>query len=664
MFKILTSLFPKCKGNLLLNRLCAYDKHNYVNYSASPLFTFNKEFHKSSFEFAKHFVENENKYAYSVLKEIDVYRGTLGYTHLMDEYTLSDQEFNDLCCVDWCNESAESIYLGFKKLSFYSSKNPQTISDEKFNGIVKAIVEKCAQLKDEDLIDILACLRKWSPTVSVNSSNFVNLWKAVDDQCVSRISEWDRNKVLYVADYWYLLNLSSFSEYMWRTIIRLTRRAHNLTPAQLVQCMFYVNARRKFPDIVTMYDIEYSLEKCHDQLSIEEIAIIAMGFFKSKKAISNQNLVIGLMREVMNNIDSIHEIALTALLKVIRYSLVPTSGDSLLPFLDKLTNQVDRLSLMACTHVALIGTNIHVFHKDTIDKIVNRFYNEIKSCRLKDLERVSFALSLYNYKHDKVPSIYDLLAEEICNSDRLEEIEKHPKCLPCCLNYLSQNGIYLEQEISKVFTKEFLVNAYGRNKHKIGREILNLDCSVELECPNYTGNRLDTKTRDYLAKIYTDHIWEYEDLLNRKLNSSNKILLEVYLAAIAVLGSEKKVHLGHLVPHRERADIIYGLNEDGTAVDIPLSFRSLKIGMCKKPPDVPNTRWYCIIIGGWNTLVRNTNEPVGSLVSKIRQLHILDYNTILVPWYEWRLLPAEEQQNYLHSKIYGDLEGRAKIVSH
>jgi hypothetical protein len=41
----------------------------------------------------------------------------------------------------------------------------------------------------------------------------------------------------------------------------------------------------------------------------------------------------------------------------------------------------------------------------------------------------------------------------------------------------------------------------GKNNHKVGREILDLDMSVGLECPDYKGNRLEPKLRNYLAKV-------------------------------------------------------------------------------------------------------------------------------------------------------------------
>ncbi|PSN43523.1 hypothetical protein C0J52_22635 [Blattella germanica] len=591
------------------------------------------DLHTTSTMFAKRFVATENTYAYSILRKNEAYSNTLAEEFSVDELEkITDEEFSVLTALNWCNESNENILSGLQKMLSYSCKNSLDISDERFDNITKALVEKISQLNDEDLCRILMYLNIFPPTPSITSHNFVDLWKAIDKECDARMKNWDRRKLFLVADYWYLLSLTSFSSFMWHAIIRISRKPDKLTPSELVQCMFYINARRRFPDRVSIYDFEFSLERCIDKLNIEELSILAMGFFKSKSAIRNQNLMIEIMRRIIDNMDTIHEISLTALLKLIRYSLLPTSYDTLLTLLDKVVPQIDRLSLLSLTHIALVGTNMQLYHEETMNKIVNRISNEIESCRLKDLERIAFALSQYNYEHKEKPSIYDRIAEEICKPQRLSEIERHPKCLPCCLNYLSIKEIYLEDQISKVLSKDFLLTAYG------------------------------LQTPPPPPIIYTDKVWQYDDLMNRKLSFTDKMLLDVFTTAQAILG-DQKVHLGHLIPHRERADVIYGIHDDGSVVNIPTTFRNIDIGVCKKPPDVPGTKWYCLVIGGWNSCIKNTNQPVGSLVAKVRHLQKLQYNPIVIPWYEWRLLSQEKQEGYLYKKIHGELEGKVQRLS-
>lgn len=402
----------------------------------------------------------ENAYAHAVLESNPLYTATLAPRAIETE-EVSDDEFQNMIRKDWDSQSAESVFIGFKKIVMFSSKKQHSVKEETFGGVVKALTQKCSQLNDNDLIGILAYLRQWPQAEKPYSQTYVELWNVVDKQCLLRMGNWDRSKLLFVADHWYLLNLGKKSEFMWHSTVRLSRRPEKLTSSQLVQCMFYINIRRKFPPHISVYDFEYSLENCLDQLTLDDLGILAMGFFKSKKPIRSQNLLTELMRRIINSVNTIHEITLTALLKVIRYSLEPTHDAVLFILMDKLVPNIKRVSQLCCTHIALLGTNIHLYHEGTINEIVQRFVNEIESSRLKDLERLAFALSLYNYEHKMEPSIYKLIAKELCKSERAQEIEQHPRCLSCCLHFLSLQKIYLNEEISKVLDKNFIHAAYG-----------------------------------------------------------------------------------------------------------------------------------------------------------------------------------------------------------
>jgi hypothetical protein len=85
-------------------------------------------------------------------------------------------------------------------------------------------------------------------------------------------------------------------------------------------------------------------------------------------------------------------------------------------------------------------------------------------------------------------------------------------------------------------------------------------------------------------------------------------------------------------------DIVFGIRAGGSAVDIPPVFRNLEIGSCKKPPHFPDTEWYCIVVGGWNSYIRIINKPVGVLSSKLRHLQLLGYKPIVVSYISWVML--------------------------
>lgn len=61
---------------------------------------------------------------------------------------------------------------------------------------------------------------------------------------------------------------------------------------------------------------------------------------------------------------------------------------------------------------------------------------------------------------------------------------------------------------------------------------------------------------------------------------------------------------------------------------IPPSVRQVDLGEVRKPDG--SGQWICLIVAGWNLLLRGTQIPVGSLVQKQRLLNILGYTPVLV----------------------------------
>jgi len=102
-------------------------------------------------------------------------------------------------------------------------------------------------------------------------------------------------------------------------------------------------------------------------------------------------------------------------------------------------------------------------------------------------------------------------------------------------------------------------------------------------------------------------------------------------------------------------DIVFGIRASGSAVDIPPFFHNLEIGSCKKPPHFPDTKWYCIVVGGWNSYIRIINKPVGVLSSKLRHLQLLGYKPVVVSYISWVML--------VHDPFYGTDEIAVCIIS-
>ncbi|XP_049958925.1 FAST kinase domain-containing protein 5, mitochondrial [Schistocerca serialis cubense] len=598
----------------------------------------------------KLFAEGENAYAHTVFERLPVYSQTLAPA-VIEVKHVSEENFQEIVKTDWSDGKVDDVYAAFETVSHYVASHPHEISDELFSNLCAAVADKSEKMSDENLFGMLRCLRLWPMAKSVETPNFAKIWRSVDKECVKRIKTWDLNTVLYVCDHWYKLYLVRKSDFMWFANFKLGKKPTRLLPYQLIQCMFYTNVYRRWHPECIKYEFEYSVEKCFDELSLDEIGVFAMGFFKSQTKIRSHVLISEILARTTNELDNVHDITLAAILKIIRYSLTPHHADILYYCLEKLKDQVPRLSLLSLVHVALAGTNVQLFHKDLMRTISQRFCDEVKTARLKDLERFALALTQYDYDPQTTPCIYKIIAEELHSPSRRREIELYPKCLACCLYYLSLRDTYHLDLIDSVLQHEFIKNTYGKNEFAYGRELLCLDVGVELECPDYNGNRLSQKTRSRITKSNTK--WT-PSRGKRSHSQTDKFMLEVMDSLEEILGGPHNLHAVHILPQYERADIVFGIDNNGKPSNIPAQFKELPLHLVKPPPtNEDQTLWYAVVIGGWNLFIRGEDRPVGAIVTKIRQLKRLGYKPTLVSWFNWSMMKSEQKKEFLKNMTAG-----------
>lgn len=132
--------------------------------------------------------------------------------------------------------------------------------------------------------------------------------------------------------------------------------------------------------------------------------------------------------------------------------------------LDALIPEIDRLSILCCIHIAILGTTIQVIHNDSLkvisQKVVERIAN-IDEVRLKDIERILLALTMGNYDPKTNPDIFNAINEELHKDDRLPEINQYPRSFVCALHLLTINNIYPKELINRVLDTDFIVDVYG-----------------------------------------------------------------------------------------------------------------------------------------------------------------------------------------------------------
>lgn len=80
------------------------------------------------------------------------------------------------------------------------------------------------------------------------------------------------------------------------------------------------------------------------------------------------------------------------------------------------------------------------------------------------------------------------------------------------------------------------------------RELLALDCSIDIECPGYKGTRLTPEQRYRGAKWLA----EFFPTLDYKVSQAGQLFLEV-LQTIKEIVDEECILLNHILPHFSKA---------------------------------------------------------------------------------------------------------------
>lgn len=94
---------------------------------------------------------------------------------------------------------------------------------------------------------------------------------------------------------------------------RLVKRAEKLNKKQLVTIFYFFNVIRSR---AIDFEYEYALEKLVDELNVDELALVALGYFKTKTKIKLHSILKTMIEQVEQNVEHIHDISLTAILKV------------------------------------------------------------------------------------------------------------------------------------------------------------------------------------------------------------------------------------------------------------------------------------------------------------------------------------------------------------
>ncbi|XP_061393204.1 FAST kinase domain-containing protein 5, mitochondrial-like [Musca vetustissima] len=639
--------------SILTNNLHFYQCYQSTTTKLWKPLTTTRYLHLVPSNFAKIYMDRENLHAHQVLEEsLKPYQIFATDVRLHpDSKSIELQEI--VKCLPE-NASTSEVFAQFQRVCEYCHNTNSLISNNAFTAFVQQFCDRIHLLSDEELRGSLKALTLLPQEENVRVQNFVELWNILDIECCRRIEKWSTDELLLVCDAWYSLNLARICEYVWEALRKLGRKVIKMQPSQLVQTMFFCNIMRR--TVFDMFDFEVNLAKCAKDMTLGELGVMSMGFFKTQTPIRNPELINYIYERLMQELDTVDEITFVAILKALRYSSKLPQVDIMMKLLDKISaEKFDDMNLLTSLHVALLGCELQCCHEEIVEKILNKFHNEMSNTRLKDLERISLAVALFNIKTPN--KIEDLLCQKILESlkGRIDEIMKHPKCFTNCLHYLTLRGFYDKEMLSVALDRRFLKHAVGSSL-AISREIFNLDTfvKVNLANDNYEGNQLADKYRKTMGKMLTHYIPDNNP--KYKLNATDRILLQMKEITAGFL---PHCQLKHILPNYERADVVICYDRVKRK-SLPLSptcpedyngiilTREQLLGD-KLHEDIETVAF---IIAGWNNVIRGKNRHTGLFDMKLKQLELLGHKSVVIYWHEWRELETRQDRiNFVKRRL-------------
>ncbi|KAH8418968.1 hypothetical protein KR222_010593, partial [Zaprionus bogoriensis] len=601
---------------------------------------------------AKLFVDSENNYAHRILagslKPYQIVRST----DLPSQPHINEAPRTVLRPAE--NTEPGELYADWQQLVQYIAQSQAQISEERFTDFVRVYCQQLHLFNDEQLVGTLRHLRQIPAPESTRALNYVELWNTLDIECCRRIERWSSTQLLLVSDAWYQLHLARIGEFVWLALRKLGRKVRKLPPEQLVQSMFLCNLLRR--PVFEMFDFEVNLARCVDQMTLQELGVMAMGFFKTQTPIRNPELIEQIYTRLQAELDTVEDITLVALLKVLRYSSKLGQVDSLNKLLVSLQSQVERVSLLTCLHMALLGCELQTCNDELVERILLRFEHELHAARLKDLERICLVIALFNLntasgvERRVVERVPDLLRT------RVNEILRHPRCYSNCLQFISMRGVYDVELLAVALEPRFVRHTYRSGLP--GREYFHLDSFVQLLGADvYAGPFVSERQRQQMGKLYTQYIPDRTDT-RFKLNTTDRVLLEVRDAVTSLLRTT--VGLKHVLPHYERSDVVVFYDR--------LKQRPLPFEASRCPEDytgvlltrehllgellAPHVETLVILVAGWNNVIRNKGRYTGQFAMKLQQLKKLGHTPVVITWHEWRELETfADRQGFLRRRL-------------
>lgn len=578
----------------------------------------------------------------------------------------------------------------FLKLSRLPAERRAALaSDPRFSALCHRAVTAIRLLSTPDLIQILkACV-----PLAVPASH--PLLNACEAEFCRRAWDMGLEQLLLVADCWrclergvpsYLGILFSFANLHWQ----------DLTLPQFVQLLYIIGEGRRSPADLAQ-KVESTILKHLDAFTLEELGAICLGLFKSLGGIS-EHVMRRIADRVALQMEEMSTYALVNVLKMLRYTRM--DHPALMRELGKvIPARIPATNIQGIMHITLTYSSLHFFDEDVLAAVATSVPSKVSYCRSKDAAKFLWSFGCLDYEPPNEEEFYSSLINQL--HAKLHEFNKFPEHLLTALLGLAFVKRFPEELIDFALREEFVRKTRG-SKYELNKDLFTLGRSVEIECPTYRGSRLPPQ----LCQEFTEMVLSFaeQEIYVRPEIVEATSLLE------SVLGGPEYVKNHMILPHTRSSDLEVRLAPDGhpipfnfkdavaarklkgvgvsltddlmsqliqgrahkqsptgvgnearihgDAAGTPCSDGSLPAGaksQTEPKPWQPGEVRLALQVSNRNHFCYSSRRLLGLHCLKRRQLRLLGYAVVEVPFWEWFPLlkrTRSEKLSYLHYKVF------------
>lgn len=371
-----------------------------------------------------------------------------------------------------------------------------------------------------------------------------------------RADQMTLHQLLFAADLWRCIGkqVPQFLESLYSSV---PLYVDQIGTPELVQLMYIMGEGRHCPTHL-IQTIERLLMRHLCELQPEEVGTVSLGLFKSQTSLS-ERAVMHIVNKAHSFLEEMSNSGIVNVMKYLRFSHL-YHKDWLEALGEEVPKRAHEMGIQELMHVSLACSALRYRNDNMLLTIAERVPSLVPYCRSKDFSKLLHAFGSLVFLPAKSPNLYTSLTEGL--RQRKAEFHLYPEHLLTGLLGLAFVSIFPEDLIAFALSPKFVKLALKRTQLELKKDLHTLDGIVELELPDWTGPRLNSKLKEEVS----DMLWKFakSDLCQKEE------VVEAEVCLKDLLGGEEFVCKRMILPHVRSIDLEVHLDSQGQPLPVML----------------------------------------------------------------------------------------------